>query len=103
MENPFKYGGIVRGPYFADRTEELSELIREMTNLSKVFLISPRRLGKTCLLFNLMDRLRDLGFATGSLDSLTKKGLLFKTLKGAYKFSDTFMPYWISDLKRTEK
>jgi len=38
-----------------------------------------------------------------SLDSLTKKGLLFKTLKGAYRFSDTFMPYWISDLKRTEK
>ncbi len=36
-----------------------------------------------------------------SLDSLTKKGLLFKTLKGAYRFSDTFMPYWISDLKRT--
>ncbi len=38
-----------------------------------------------------------------SLDSLTKKGILFKTLKGAYQFSDTFMPYWISDLKRTEK
>lgn len=68
MENPFKYGGIVRGPYFADRTEELSELIREMTNLSRVFLISPRRLGKTCLLFNLMDRLRDLGFAIAYLD-----------------------------------
>ena len=68
MENPFKYGGIVRGPYFADRTEELAELIREMTNLNRVFLISPRRLGKTCLLFNLMDRLRDLGFATAYLD-----------------------------------
>jgi hypothetical protein len=68
MENPFKYGGIVRGPYFADRTEELAELIREMTNLGRVFLISPRRLGKTCLLFNLMDRLRDLGFAIAYLD-----------------------------------
>jgi len=68
MENPFKYGGIVRSPYFADRTEELAELIREMTNLSRVFLISPRRLGKTCLLFNLMDKLRDLGFATAYLD-----------------------------------
>jgi len=68
MENPFKYGAIVRGPYFADRTEELAELVGEMNNLTRVFLISPRRFGKTCLLFNLMDKLRDLGFATAYLD-----------------------------------
>jgi len=68
MENPFKYGGIVRGPYFADRERELAELVREMTNLNRVFLLSPRRFGKTCLLFNLMDKLRELGFATAYLD-----------------------------------
>ena len=34
MENPFKYGGIVRGPYFADRTEELANLVQEMKYLS---------------------------------------------------------------------
>ena len=68
MENPFKYGGIVRGPYFADRVEELNGLVTEMTNLNLVFLISPRRYGKTCLLFNLMDKLGDLGFATAYLD-----------------------------------
>ena len=68
MINPFKYGGIVRGPYFADRTEELDELIREMTNLNLVFLLSPRRYGKTCLLFNLMDKLTASGFATAYLD-----------------------------------
>ncbi len=68
MENPFKYGGIVRGPHFADRKEELGELVQEMDNLSRVFLISPRRFGKTCLLFNLMERLNDLGFATAYLD-----------------------------------
>jgi hypothetical protein len=39
MENPFKYGGLVRGPFFADRKEELAELAREMTSLNKVFLI----------------------------------------------------------------
>jgi len=68
MENPFKYGGIVRGPYFADRTEELANLAQEMKNLSRVFLVSPRRFGKTCLLFNLTDKLRDIGFATAYLD-----------------------------------
>ena len=68
MENPFKYGGIVRGPYFANRSEELAELVQEMNNLSRVFLVSPRRFGKTCLLFNLMDKLHDLGLATAYLD-----------------------------------
>ena len=68
MENPFKYGGIVRGAYFANRSEELAELVQEMNNLSRVFLVSPRRFGKTCLLFNLMDKLHDLGLATAYLD-----------------------------------
>jgi len=68
MENPFKYGGIVRGPYFADRKRELAELVGEMKNVGRVFLTSPRRFGKTCLLFNLMDRLQGLGLATAYLD-----------------------------------
>ena len=57
MQNPFKYGGIVSGPYFADRTDEIKELQREMENTSRVFLVSPRRFGKTCLLHNLMQAL----------------------------------------------
>lgn len=68
MDNPFKFGGIVRGPYFADRTEELDELAREMSNLSRVFLVSPRRYGKTCLLFNLMDTLDKLGLSSAYID-----------------------------------
>jgi hypothetical protein len=68
MENPFKYGGVVRGSRFADRQTELAELAREMENLSRVFLISPRRYGKTCLLANLLDRLEGQGVATAYLD-----------------------------------
>jgi len=68
MENPFKYGGIVRGPHFADRKKELAELVREMENLNRVFLVSPRRYGKTCLLANLLDRLEEEGLATAYLD-----------------------------------
>jgi len=68
MENPFKYGGVVRGPHFADREDELAELEQEMLNLSRVFLVSPRRYGKTCLLFNLMERLKKRGVATAYLD-----------------------------------
>jgi hypothetical protein len=75
MENPFKFGGIVRGPYFADRSQELDELSREMTNLSRIFLISPRRYGKTCLLFNLMDRLDEVGIASAYIDLNAYPGL----------------------------
>jgi hypothetical protein len=33
-----------------------------------------------------------------SLDSLVKKGVLYKTLEGQYRFVDRFMPYWIHGL-----
>ena len=58
MENPFRYGGIVLGPYFADRQAEIAELEKEIRNIGRVFLVSPRRYGKTCLLFNLMESLK---------------------------------------------
>ena len=68
MENPFKYGGVVRGTYFADRRSEIIELKREMENLNRVFLVSPRRFGKTCLLLNLIDSLKRSGFACAYID-----------------------------------
>jgi len=68
MENPFKYGGIVRGPYFANRRNEMNELKREMLNLNRVFLVSPRRFGKTCLLFNLIEMLERETMACAYID-----------------------------------
>jgi AAA+ ATPase superfamily predicted ATPase len=68
MENPFKYGGVVRGPYFADRRSEIKELKREMVNLNHVFLVSPRRFGKTCLLLNLIETLEHDAMACAYID-----------------------------------
>lgn len=68
MKNPFKYGGIVSGPYFADRSEEIKELAREMDNDNRVFLVSHRRFGKTCLLHHLKESLEKDGFACAYLD-----------------------------------
>lgn len=68
MENPFKYGSVVRGKYFADRRNEIVELKKEMENLSRVFLISPRRYGKTCLLLNLTNTLKRNGIACAYID-----------------------------------
>jgi hypothetical protein len=90
MENPFKYGGVVRGSFFADRRSEIKELKREMINLNHVFLVSPRRFGKTCLLLNLIETLKhdamactyidlnafpDIRSFAGALASLTSEAL----------------------------
>ncbi|MSO84240.1 MAG: ATP-binding protein [Acidobacteria bacterium] len=49
MENPFIYGEIVPGAAFADRKVELERLVADLTTAQKVFLISPRRYGKSSL------------------------------------------------------
>ena len=49
MENPFIYGEIVAGDAFADREVELERLVADLTTAQKVFLISPRRYGKSSL------------------------------------------------------
>jgi len=58
MENPFKYGVAVTGDDFVDRTEELKELKNEALAGKSVVLYSPRRLGKTSLLLELLQQLR---------------------------------------------
>src|SRR6478672_8252169 len=48
-ENPFVYGEIVPRAAFADREAELARLIADLADCQKVFLISPRRYGKSSL------------------------------------------------------
>ena len=58
MEPPFKVGGLVAPPYFADRMHDLEVLERSARSLDQHFLIlAPRRFGKTSLLLNLRQRL----------------------------------------------
>lgn len=54
-ENPFVYGEIVGRGAFADREAERDRLVREAGQ--KVFLISPRRYGKSSLIRDVLDRL----------------------------------------------
>lgn len=48
--NPFVYGEIVPADAFADREVELDRLVSDLANGQKVFLISPRRFGKSSLI-----------------------------------------------------
>jgi len=50
MNNPFVYGEVVPSAAFIDRVVELDRLVRDLAEGQKVFLISPRRYGKSSLI-----------------------------------------------------
>jgi len=58
MDNPFVYGEVVPGDAFVDREAELDRLVADLGNGQKVFLISPRRYGKSSLIRQTLDSLR---------------------------------------------
>jgi uncharacterized protein len=49
QENPFVFGEIIDDANFVNRTDELDQLIRDLGDGQKVFLLSPRRFGKSSL------------------------------------------------------
>jgi hypothetical protein len=49
-QNPFVYGEVVPTAAFIDRTAELERLVGDLADGQKVFLISPRRYGKSSLI-----------------------------------------------------
>ena len=49
MDNPFVYGEVVPASAFVDREQELERLTGDLLAGQKVFLISPRRYGKSSL------------------------------------------------------
>jgi len=50
MDNPFVYGEVVPAAAFVDRVAELDRLVGDLASGQKVFLISPRRYGKSSLI-----------------------------------------------------
>ena len=56
-DNPFVYGEIVTAAAFADREDERAHLANDLASGQKVFLISPRRYGKSSLVRDVMRRL----------------------------------------------
>jgi uncharacterized protein len=49
-QNPFVYGEVVPAAAFVDRVVELERLVQDLTAAQKIFLISPRRYGKSSLI-----------------------------------------------------
>jgi len=50
MQNPFVYGEVVPAAAFVNRVDELDRLVGDLAAGQKIFLISPRRYGKSSLI-----------------------------------------------------
>ena len=64
MENPFVYGEVVPLAAFADRTTELDRLVADLAAGQKIFLISPRRYGKSSLVRHALSAMSRRGALT---------------------------------------
>lgn len=56
MTNPFFITGIIPEPYFCDREKETQQLIRIIENQAHILLTSPRRMGKTQLIYHVYEQ-----------------------------------------------
>ncbi|MBI5244539.1 MAG: hypothetical protein HY922_12805 [Elusimicrobia bacterium] len=70
--NPFVFGEVVKDANFIDRKVELEAIVKDLSDGQKVFLIAPRRYGKTSLLLAAAEKLKAKGARVVYLD-------LFKT------------------------
>ena len=59
MENPFEYQRIVIGKTFVDRKEEIEILTKALLSRENMLLYSPRRLGKSSLLQEVLLRIKN--------------------------------------------
>jgi len=67
VNNPFVYGEVVPAGAFADREAELDRLVEDLAAGQKVFLISPRRYGKSSLVRQALTTLSRRGLLTVEL------------------------------------
>lgn len=68
MKNPFVYGETVTGENFCNRTQEISELVNDIINGTNVIIFSPRRYGKTSLINQVLEIIRQKGILSFYVD-----------------------------------
>jgi hypothetical protein len=64
MQNPFVYGVVVPAAAFVDRVVELDRLVEDLAAAQKIFLISPRRYGKSSLIRHALAAMSSRGALT---------------------------------------
>jgi hypothetical protein len=71
MPNPFVYGEVVPAAAFVNRVAELDRLIGDLSAAQKVFLISPRRYGKSSLIRHALTAMSRRGALTVTVNVST--------------------------------
>lgn len=69
LRNPFEFGGELKASSLIDRERELDQVIRTIENGGKLFLIGPRRYGKTSILAAAEEKLTDSKLAVLRFDA----------------------------------
>src|SRR5437870_13851724 len=69
MENPFQFGRELGAGELVDREEEIAQVARTIRQGGKLFLVGPRRFGKTSVLKAAEDRLLSEGAAVLRCDA----------------------------------
>ena len=86
MKNPFKFGTIVDEPYFINRKKEMEKVKSVLASENHLVMISPRRFGKSSLIFKTVKPLNrpvvavDIQLVTSPAD------LTAQILKRIYRF-----------------
>jgi hypothetical protein len=107
-DNPFVYGEIVTAAAFADRDDERERLARDLASGQKVFLISPRRYGKSSLVRDVMRGLARQKILTIEVTVAASSSYIgfLESYAQALVSADTpasRLTRWVSELMRTVK
>jgi hypothetical protein len=106
--NPFVYGEIVSAAAFADREDERERLGRDLASGQKVFLISPRRYGKSSLVRDVMRGLARQNILTIEVTVAASSSYVgfLESYAQALVAAETpvsRLTRWVSELMRTVK
>ena len=85
MKNPFKFGTIVEGEYFTDRTEELESIKQLLNSDNHLILISPRRFGKSSLVKKAVTQVARPCISLNLQMVVSVEGLAARILKEVFK------------------
>lgn len=106
VSNPFKYGTIVKGESFCNRKDEIQSLKSHIKDGYSVWLYSPRRYGKSSLIYKTFSEIDDIKtiyfdlYNVKSLDDFCKKYAsllalnLFSWKQGIKKLTGKFSQYF---------
>ncbi len=83
--NPFKFGSVVEDEFFTDRVQELERVKQALDSENHLILISPRRFGKSSLVYKALSQLNRPSIEIDLMKVLSVEDLAAQLLKGVFR------------------